>query len=133
MKVLEEVKEVEKTVKQDKRKDVIIHRAIGPLEVLKKQYYMILDILGIRNNDPKEIEMIKMKYESLGPFAIQFNKKEDICFNMLSHCLNLSSTIILRDIKVHIIKSLHKMKKSLLDELNILVRLFLNKIFSFFS
>ncbi len=71
--------------------------------------------------EKEEIEMIKKKYEKLGAFAIPCNKKEDICFNMLSHALNVSSTILLKDIKMTVEKFIKHHRNTTLDDLNILV------------
>ena len=75
-----------------------------------------------KGHEKEEIEMIKKKYEKLGAFAIPCNQREDICFNMLSHALNVSSTILLKDIQATVEKFIKHHRKTTLDDLNILVK-----------
>jgi len=125
LKVLEDVKVLQKKIKSGKHDEVVLQRLEAPLQVLKDQYAMILEILSLKkgreNENPQEIEQIKKKYEKLGVFAIPFNHRDDICFNMLSHCLNLSSTILLRDIKITVERFLKLHRNSLVDDLSILI------------
>lgn len=125
LKVLEDVNLVHKRITQGKHNEMVLQRLEGPLEVLKGQYSMILEILSLKkgkeNENAHEIENIKKKYEKLGPYTIPFNHRDDICFNMLSHCLNISSTILLKDIKNTVEKFLKFHRQGLVDDLNILI------------
>jgi len=122
-KVLEEVAKLEKdfgTIEKQHRESVT-NMIAGPTEILKKQYSMILEIIQLKSENQEEIIIIQKKYQDLGTFGIKFNKKSDLCLNMLTHCLNLSSKVILKDLRVEYEIFLKTSEKDRLDEIKILV------------
>jgi len=126
LKVLEEVSKIEKDFGaiENQHRELVTNMIAGPTEILKKQYSMILEILQLESETQEQIIAIQVKYRDLGVFGIKFDKKSDICFNMLTHCLNLSSKVILKDLRIEYELFLKTFEKSTLDEIKILVIFF---------
>lgn len=92
-----------------------------PLSVLERQYNMALDILLCQRENTKNLDAIKEKYQDLGIYQIVISDTQQICLNMFTHCLNLNSKVLIKDLRRIIEKLLEKPSRRRLGELQIIV------------